>query len=120
MTKIDLCNRIIEAIEVYRPSNHATSWASDIDKDTAERVITVIQNVVRGVRDSRQKVHSKGKPPWIPVSQELPKVKQRVIVTLNDGSMAMRKCNDAGHLTWYYSNIKAWMPAPEPYEEEDE
>lgn len=54
-------------------------------------------------------------PHWIPLSQELPKVKQRVIVTCKDGSMAIRKCNDAGHLTWFYSNIKAWMPAPEPY-----
>lgn len=119
MTKIDLCNRIIEAIEVYRPSNYATAWASDIDKDTAERVITVIQNVVRGVRDSRQRHIPKRKSPWIPVSQGLPNVKQRVIVTLNDGSMAIRKCNDAGHLTWFYSSIKAWMPAPEPYKEED-
>lgn len=55
MTKTDICNRIIEAMEIYKPSQHMTGWADDINIDTAERVINVMQNVVRGIRDKRQK-----------------------------------------------------------------
>lgn len=54
-------------------------------------------------------------PRWIPCSEELPKVKQKVLVQYADGSMATKRCNDAGHLAWFYSNAVAWMPAPEPY-----
>lgn len=55
MTKTDICNRIIEAMEIYKPSQHMTGWADNINIDTAERVINVMQNVVRGIRDKRQK-----------------------------------------------------------------
>jgi hypothetical protein len=56
-------------------------------------------------------------PHWIPVTERLPEVKQRVIVQYADGSMAIKRCIDAGHLQWFYSNAVAWMPAPEPYKE---
>lgn len=52
---------------------------------------------------------------WIPVTERLPEVKQKVLVQYADESMATKRCNDAGHLTWFYSNAVAWMPAPEPY-----
>ncbi len=55
MTKIDICNRIIEEMETYKPSQHQVGWADDIDLDTAERVIDVMQNVIRTFRDYRQK-----------------------------------------------------------------
>ena len=55
MTKTDICNRIIEAMEIYKSSQHMTGWADGINIDTAERVINVMQNVVRGIRDKRQK-----------------------------------------------------------------
>ena len=55
MTKIDICNRIIEKMEVYKPSQHRTGWADDINLDTAERVIVVMQNIVRDFRDYRQR-----------------------------------------------------------------
>jgi hypothetical protein len=48
------------------------------------------------------------------VTERLPEVKQRVIVQYADGSMAIKRCIDAGHLQWFYSNAVAWMPAPEP------
>lgn len=47
---------------------------------------------------------------WIPVSERLPEVGQRVFVTTKDGFIDIRRCIDAGHLTWFYSNIIAWMP----------
>ncbi|HII08670.1 MAG TPA: DUF551 domain-containing protein [Methanosphaera sp.] len=56
-------------------------------------------------------------PHWIPCSERLPEVKQKVLVQYADESMATKRCNDAGHLAWFYSNAVAWMPAPEPYKE---
>lgn len=56
-------------------------------------------------------------PHWIPCSKRLPEVKQKVLVQYADESMATKRCNDAGHLAWFYSNAVAWMPAPEPYKE---
>ena len=54
---------------------------------------------------------------WIPCSERLPEVKQKVLVQYADESMATKRCNDAGHLAWFYSNAVAWMPAPKPYKE---
>lgn len=52
---------------------------------------------------------------WIPIIERLPEVKQKVLVQYADESMATKRCNDAGHLQWFYSNAVAWMPAPKPY-----
>lgn len=59
---------------------------------------------------------------WILVSERLPEVGQRVLVTTKDGFIDIRKCIDAGHLAWFYSGIIAWMPynLPEPYQKKDE
>ena len=54
-------------------------------------------------------------PHWIPMTEKLPEVKQKVLVQYPDGSMATKRCNDAGHLTWFYANAVAWKPAPESY-----
>lgn len=53
---------------------------------------------------------------WIPCSEELPKAKQRVLVQYADGSMATKRCNDAGHLAWFYSNAVKWTPLPKEWE----
>ena len=58
-------------------------------------------------------------PHWIPCSEDFPKAKQKVLVQYADGSMATKKCNDEGHLQWFYANAVAWMPAPEPYKGEN-
>lgn len=57
-------------------------------------------------------------PGWIPVTERLPEVKQRVLVQQKDGFMMVRKCIDGGHLAWFYSDIVAWMPLPEPWKGE--
>lgn len=62
-----------------------------------------------------QSVLSQPEPHWIPVTERLPEVKQKVLVQYADESMATKRCNDAGHLAWFYSNAVAWMPAPEPF-----
>ena len=51
---------------------------------------------------------------WISVEERLPEVKQAVLVTTKNGQRDIRKCIDAGHLTWFYHDIIAWMPLPEP------
>jgi hypothetical protein len=51
-------------------------------------------------------------PHWIPCSERLPKAKQKVLVQYADESMATKRCNDEGHLQWFYANAVAWMPAP--------
>lgn len=56
---------------------------------------------------------------WIPMTERLPEVRQRVLVQYKDGSMAVVKCNDAGHLTWFYARMVAWKPAPAPYQEDE-
>ena len=53
---------------------------------------------------------------WTPVTEGLPKVKQRVLVQQKDGFMMVRKCIDGGHLAWFYSDIVAWMPLPKSWE----
>lgn len=55
-------------------------------------------------------------PQWTPCSEGLPKAKQKVLVQYADGSMATKRCNDEGHLQWFYANAVAWMPAPELWE----
>ena len=61
----------------------------------------------QGKKDAQQR--------WIPCSERLPEVKQKVLVQYADGSMMTKRCNDAGHLQWFYANAVAWIPAPEPY-----
>ncbi len=58
---------------------------------------------------------------WILVTERLPEVGQRVLVATKDGFIGIRKCIDAGHLAWFYSNIIAWMPfLVEPYKGKQE
>lgn len=70
-----------------------------------------IQKVIKTISE----LEENPEPHWIPVTERLPKAKQKVLVQYADESMATKRCNDAGHLAWFYSNAVAWMPAPEPY-----
>lgn len=54
---------------------------------------------------------------WIPCREALPDVGQRALVQYKDGTMAVVRCNDAGHLTWFYARMIAWKPAPAHYQE---
>ena len=80
---------------------------------------------------------------WIPVSEKLPEVNQRVLVTsygrvcyammisadansghpvfkLQDSLNERVVCETTVHNEFTTSRIKAWMPLPEPYEAESE
>ena len=80
-------------------------------KDCAENGMSI-----DGIVDALEQLPSaQPEQRWIPCSEDFPKVKQKVLVQYADGSMATKRCNDAGHLQWFYANAVAWMPAPEPW-----
>lgn len=81
---------------------------------------------------------------WIPVSERLPEIKQHVLLSCygrviygrmisedgNSGYPVFEICDSVGekrpivlettvHSEWTTSRIKAWMPLPEPYREDD-
>lgn len=58
---------------------------------------------------------------WIPVTERLPEKHQYVLVTYKglDGRRLVVVTNWNPN-TWIESNSVAWMPVPEPYEEDDE
>lgn len=51
---------------------------------------------------------------WTLISEEYPQIGQRVLVTLVDGTMDIRRCKLAEYFDCYYGDVIAWMPAPEP------
>ena len=50
---------------------------------------------------------------WTLISEEYPKIGQRVLVTFDDGTIGIRKCDLAEYFDCYYGDVIAWMPAPE-------
>ena len=83
-----------------------------LNSKTAEKKNEAISMAVKALGKQQ-------KQQWILATERLPEVGQRVLVTTKDGFIDIRKCIDAGHLAWFYSNIIAWMPynLPEPYQE---
>lgn len=59
---------------------------------------------------------------WIPVTERLPKDKQRVLVTRKSGTIGYITWNTWWHEQMNYPTDKviAWMPLPEPYKENKE
>jgi hypothetical protein len=86
-------------------------------REFLDTVFALAPNEANAIMDAFDEYVDSNEPHWIPVTERLPEVKQRVIVQYADGSMAIKRCIDAGHLQWFYSNAVAWMPAPEPYKE---
>lgn len=92
-----------------------------------EEVIDILQGIKDGTACLMKDMPRRGeiaidmainvlsKQQWVPCSERLPEVKQKVLVQYADGSMATKRCNDAGHLQWFYANAVAWRPAPEPW-----
>ena len=93
---------IKEAIDILQGIKDGTAC---LMKDMPKRGEIAIDMAINAL--SRQR--------WIPCSERLPEVKQKVLVQYADGSMATKRCNDAGHLQWFYANAVAWAPAPKPW-----
>ena len=79
----------------------------------------IFRPAIQKVIETISELEAQPEQRWIPCSERLPEVKQKVLVQYADGSMATKRCNDAGHLQWFYANAVAWMPAPEPYQKGD-
>ena len=79
---------------------------SDGDNNRANRIIDAADDYV-----------DEYAPHWIPVTERLPEVGQRVLAQQKDGSSRACRCIDGGHLAWFYADTVAWMPLPEPYKE---
>lgn len=75
-----------------------------------------IEEAIKTIGDALKKQKQDN---WTPCRETLPDVGQRVLVQYKDGSMAVVRCNDAGHLTWFYARMVAWKPAPAPYQEDE-
>ena len=102
----DVLTEIVQGM--YAEGDDSNSYHVDVEGDTLIGKFAVIDTIFNMPTIQPE-------PHWIPCSERLPKAKQKVLVQYADESMATKRCNDAGHLAWFYSNAVAWMPAPEPY-----
>jgi hypothetical protein len=51
---------------------------------------------------------------WIPVTKRLPENDDECLTILEDGLYYVQAYSDG---EWYYDDVVAWMPIPEPYKE---
>lgn len=57
---------------------------------------------------------------WIPVSEKLPEIGQRILVTYNQEDEVKIDITDYTKHGFLLSVVKAWMPLPQPYKAESE
>lgn len=57
---------------------------------------------------------------WIPVTERLPKIGQRILVTYNQEDEVKIDITNYTKRGFLLSVVKAWMPLPEPYKAESE
>lgn len=57
-------------------------------------------------------------PKWIPVSEMLPECGKEVLTISNYGNYEINHIIDDNE--WFYDDIVAWMPLPQPYREVEE
>lgn len=104
--------RLIDADALKQEFPKDTDWEYPVN--TNEYVCEII--------DSQPTIEPERK--WIPVTEQLPKVSENILICDIDGDI------DLGHLTRYgvyypefwgdrIKNVTAWMPLPEPWEGED-
>ena len=103
-------SRLIDGDALKRRAQKAATeaWKMKIEA----KVETVLNQFIDWINEAPT---IQSEPHWIPMAEKLPEVKQKVLVQYADESMATKRCNDAGHLAWFYSNAVAWMPAPDSY-----
>lgn len=57
-------------------------------------------------------------PQWIPVSERLPEYGTQVLAIHKDGDYELNHVIDEEDGEWFLNGVIAWMPLPEPYEEQ--
>ena len=105
-----------EAIKIITKTTFIGSAAYDID--------TAINMAIKALEQTR----------WIPVSERLPKDHENVLIYLSSNQITIGSYNshrlpfmdkpigwgaDSPH-DWSSDDVKAWMPLPEAYKEEEE
>ena len=58
-------------------------------------------------------------PQWIPCKERLPEYGETVLTQFKDEYMELNWIIDEDLGKWFWENPVAWMPLPEPYEEEE-
>ena len=135
---LDAINAIIHTDRLF-PSRPKVYMARDAIKDlpsavpdTVKDLVTIFQNskdmkLIARDGDLRADRIVLGRMPfeWVPVSERLPDIDVPVIVTDYAGGMKeieVDRCgqyDDSDERYWWNSqNPIAWMPLPEPYEED--
>ena len=86
------------------------------DDAECQMELKAYRNIRDGIKDEpTAEPTAQPEPHWIPCSERLPKVGERVLAQQVNGTMQVMKCIDGDHLKWFYSRTVAWMPLPEPY-----
>lgn len=57
---------------------------------------------------------------WIPVSERLPDIGERVLISKVNGHIDIDYVDEEKHWRWVFDDwVVAWKPLPEPYKESD-
>ena len=86
---------------------------SDYNAEWIRNAYSIPQEINTNIAESI--INAEPYSDWIPVTERLPEVGQRVLAQQKDGSSRACRCIDGGHLAWFYADTVAWMPLPEPY-----
>ena len=110
--KQKICNRIIEKMELLRDAQ----WADHIDKHTKDAVITVMENVVDGIANSRQAKYEEDADGWISCSKRMPREDGIYLVTNHKGEVVRYVFYNTNESREYWHRcVVAWMPMPKAY-----
>ena len=94
---------------LYALKRGETKYAERCKKsmDTLEQIVKWLSELQERRKQSK----------WTLISEEYPKIGQRVLVTFDDGAIGIRKCDLTDYFDCYYGDVIAWMPMPaEPYQ----
>lgn len=87
--------------------------------DKANEMLEIAQDIYNTayVRGGNAKDLLEPRPKWIPVSERLPEVNQKVLVSTRDLEVDIM-CDCCYRSDYFeYPNVLAWQPLPEPYKE---
>lgn len=104
---------------------------------TEERAIKVLQEQIdrygqeydeKGIEALKMAIKALEQTRWIPVSEELPPIAHRVLVSATNGEVFIARYHsfdkwtfEPTRISYAYNkdSIVAWMPLPEPYRESE-
>ena len=102
---------------------------------TNQEAIDLLDNLIGMIEDNHGSNYDSAirmaidalEPQWIPVSERLPDVGQKVLASTNKTcfTQVFKGTSGASNSSWWWEkktikHIVAWCPLPEPYKEEEE